>query len=192
MLRPMKTAILALGFTLIATPLFAHCDWIKGPVVGDARASLARGEVALVLKWVPEAAEPEIREAFARTMKVRGQSADARELADRWFFETVVRVHRQSEGVAYSGLRGDDYAPEPSITAGEVALESGSLEAIEKHVTAIVAAGLRERFAHARHAKEEAGATTAAGRAYVHAYAEFLHYVQGLHAAAQGGVHHEE
>jgi hypothetical protein len=186
------TIAFALILTFAAAPLFAHCDWIKGPVVADARAALAGSDVSPVLKWIPPAKEQEIRDAFARTMKVRSQSAEARELADRWFFETVVRVHRESEGAAYFGLRGDEYTPEAAITSAEEALESGSLEAVEKSVAAAVNAGLRERFAHARHAKEEAAGSTAAGREYVHAYAEFLHYVRGLHEAAKGGAHHEE
>ena len=175
-----------------ATPVFAHCDWIKGPVVADARAALAAGDVAAVLKWIPAAQEQEIRDAFARALKVRGESAEARELADRWFFETVVRVHRQSEGAAYTGLRGEDYKPEHGVVSAEEALESGSLEALEKDLSAAVAAGLRERFQHARHSREHAGHDAEAGREYVHAYAEFLHYVQGLHDAAAKAAHHEE
>ena len=175
-----------------AVPVFAHCDWIKGPVVADARAALTAGDVAPVLKWIPPANEKEIRDAFAQTVKVRAQGAEARELADRWFFETVVRVHRQSEGAAYNGLRGDDYTPEEGIMIAEAALESGSLEKVEKGLSAAVSSGLRERFEHARHAKEHAGHNAEAGREYVHAYAEFLHYVQGLHDAAKKAGHHEE
>ena len=188
----MKHAVVLFLLTFLATPLFAHCDWIKGPVVADARAALAAGDVAPVLKWVPAAKEQEIRDAFARTIKVRGQSAEARELADRWFFETLVRVHRESEGAAYHGLRGDEYTPEAGIMMAEAALESGSLEAVEKSVAAAITAGVRERFKHAQHAKEHASHNAEAGREYVHAYAEFLHYVQGLHEAAKGAAHHEE
>ena len=188
----MKHALVFVALSFLASPLFAHCDWVKGPVVLDAQAALAAGDVAGVLKWVTAANEQEIRDAFARTMKVRGQSAEARDLADRFFFETLVRLHRQAEGAPYNGLRGEEYTPDPAITLAEKALESGSLESVEKSVSAAAMAGLRERFAHAHHAKEEAGRSTAAGREYVHAYAEFLHYVQGLHEAAKGGAHHEE
>ena len=105
---------------------------------------------------------------------------------------TSTRLEPKAEGAPYNGLRGDEYTPDPAITLAEKALESGSLESVEKSVSAAAMAGLRERFAHAHHAKEEAGRSTAAGREYVHAYAEFLHYVQGLHEAAKGGAHHEE
>ena len=187
----MKFVVFVLA-VLVATPVFAHCDWIGGPVVADARAALAKGDIAPVLKWIPAAKEQDIRVAFVQTSKVRAQSAEAKELADRWFFETVVRVHRESEGAAYRGLRGGEYTPEEGIVLAEAALESGSLEKVEKGLSSAVSAGLRERFEHARHAKEHAGHNAEAGREYVHAYAEFLHYVQGLHDAAKEAAHHEE
>lgn len=191
----MKTVVrvsLCLAVLLNASPLFAHCDWVKGPVVEDARAALAAGDVAAILKWIPKESEPEIREAFSRTLEVRAKGDAARDLADRWFFETLVRVHRQSEGAPYTGLRGEDYALPEAIAAAEEALASGSIEKIEQGIAAAVAAGLRERFAHARHAKEHAAHAAEAGREYVRAYAEFLHYVQGLHDAAARASHHEE
>ncbi|HEY7862031.1 MAG TPA: DUF6448 family protein [Thermoanaerobaculia bacterium] len=188
----MRASLLLLILLFTALPAAAHCDWINGPVVADARAALAAGDVRPVLKWIPPADEKEVTEAFAKTQRARAAGGDAREIADRWFFETVVRLHRASEGFAYSGLRGEEYTPDAGIMAAEKALESGSLEKVEKELSAMVTAGLRERFAHARHTREEAAGSVAAGRESVHAYAEFLHYVQGLHAAAKGGVHHEE
>ena len=95
-----RITLLALVVSVVALPLLAHCDWITGPVVTDARAALAAGDVAGVLKWVAPADEKELRDAFARTLKVRAQGAEARELADLLFFETLVRLHRQSEGDA--------------------------------------------------------------------------------------------
>ena len=40
-------------------------------------------------------------------------SAEARELADRYFFETLVRIHRAGEGAPYTGLKpaGRDLGP---------------------------------------------------------------------------------
>ena len=184
--------IAALCLTLlIASPALAHCDWIKGPVVLDAQAALDKGDVAPVLKWIPPNREKEVRDAFAQTLAVRKESPAAKELADRWFFETVVRVHRQSEGAAYHGLRGDEYTPEEGIMIAEAALESGSLAEVEKMLDAEIAAGLRERFQHARHTKEHAAHNANAGRQWVHEYAEFIHYVLRLHQNATGAEHKE-
>lgn len=35
---------------LPASTALAHCDWIKGPVVADARTALAKGDVTPVLR----------------------------------------------------------------------------------------------------------------------------------------------
>ena len=76
----------------------AHCDTLDGPVVADARTALAQGNVAPVLKWVRPADEKEIRTAFARTTAVRNLSPEAEILADLYFFEALVRIHRAGEG----------------------------------------------------------------------------------------------
>lgn len=98
-------SILIVAALFAASPqLFAHCDSVTGPVIMDARSALAKGLVTPALKWVPAEAEQEIRDAFAKTMAARSASPEAREVADRWFFETLVRVHRASEGAPYTGL----------------------------------------------------------------------------------------
>ncbi|HOF40521.1 MAG TPA: DUF6448 family protein [Candidatus Hydrogenedentes bacterium] len=42
----------------------AHCDTLDGPVVVEAKAALANGDVTPVLKWVNKDAETEIRAAL--------------------------------------------------------------------------------------------------------------------------------
>ena len=101
-----QTAVIVLVVLLVIGPgpARAHCDTLDGPVVLDAKAALQKGDVTPVLKWVRADDEKEIREAFAKTLKVRGLGDDARDLADHHFFETLVRIHRPGEGVAYTGL----------------------------------------------------------------------------------------
>lgn len=188
-LRVMKkhvfTAVLLSLF--VVAPVFAHCDWTRGPVVLDAQSALEKGDLAPVLKWIPAESEKEVRDAFARTLSVRKAGGEAQELADRWFFETVVRLHRQSEGAPFNGLRGDEYTPDPAIVLAEKALEQGSLEAVQKSV----GAELKKRFEEAMHAKEHAAHNANAGRHYVHAYAEFVHYVLRAHQATGTGEHQD-
>jgi Family of unknown function (DUF6448) len=90
---------LTLGLTLIApTRVLAHCDGLDGPVVKAAQRALDTRNPAIALIWVQAKDEPEIRTAFERTLAVRELSPQAKELADRFFFETLVRVHRAGEG----------------------------------------------------------------------------------------------
>ena len=170
----MKCRFIIIVVLLFAPAAFAHCDWINGPVVAAARAALEKGDVTPLLRWVPAAGEAEIRQAFARTMAARAGGGAARDVADQWFFETAVRVHRASEGEAFTGIKGAaEYKPEPGIELAEHALESESLDEVD----AALRAELRKRFTAAMEAKKHAGESVEAGRRYVRAYAELLHYV---------------
>lgn len=113
--RLYTSAILFAAFATlgILTPsrAWAHCDSLDGPVVASARNALASGDVARVLHWVSADDEAEIRAAFDRTLRVRRSSAEAREMADLWFFETLVRIHRAGEGAPYTGLKPAGWEP---------------------------------------------------------------------------------
>jgi len=67
--------------------------------------ALAAGDVTPVLKWVPVNDEQLIRTAFQNTVQVRKLGGQAQKLADMYFFETLVRIHRAGEGASYTGLK---------------------------------------------------------------------------------------
>jgi len=167
----------------------AHCDTMDGPVVMTAKAALEKGDVTPVLKWIKKDDEKEVRELFQKTMIVRGKGKDAQELADRFFFETLVRIHRAGEGAPYTGLKSEPV--EPIIAAADKALESGSADELVKQVTDVVARGIRERFAYTKTAKMNSDKNVEAGREFVEAYVVFTHYVERLHEDATArGAHH--
>jgi uncharacterized protein DUF6448 len=180
----LKHLTLGLILIVVASPLFAHCDSVKGPVITTAQTALEKGDVTPVLKWVPAAKEAEIRTAFAKALAARKASPQAREIADQWFFETLVRVHRESEGAPFTGIKGADYKPEEGIELADQAIDGNSIDAVQKDLLDNVAAGLRQRFAAVQEAKKHANESVEEGRHYVHAYVEFIHYVERLHAAA--------
>jgi hypothetical protein len=165
----------------------AHCDTLSGPVVRAARVALERNDVAPLLVWVKEPQEAEVRQAFHKAMAVRGLNAAAQDLADRYFFETVVRLHRFGEGEPFTGLKEGD--PDELVQSADEAVESGVIEQVVKFVTARAAAGVRERSARLLELQGEPG--LAAGRRYVAAYVEFMHYLEALsgHAIAGSEAH---
>ena len=187
---PMRHTILAVLLTLAAAPLFAHCDSVTGPVIVEAQHALDKGDVTPVLKWVRPDDEKEIRSAFAEALKVRAKGSDAKALADRWFFETLVRIHREGEGASFTGLKGADFQVEEGIELADKAIDSKSLDAAEKALVSEVTAGLRKRFAEVVKAREHADHNVEAGRHYVHAYVEFIHYAERLHQAATTSAAH--
>ena len=76
------------------------------------------------------------------------------------------------------------------MAAADKALETGSVDALAKEVAEATEKGIRERFARAAAKKAHAGHTVEAGREYVEAYIEYVHYVERLHADATGVAHH--
>jgi len=175
----------------ISQTVRAHCDTLDGPVVTTAKMALEKGDVTAVLKWVQKKDEQEIKKAFESTLAVRKLGPQAKTLADMYFFEMLVRIHRAAEGAGYTGLKPVG-SVEPPIAAADKALESGSVNDLVKEITGIVSAGIRERFNHVVEAKKHADESVEAGRQYVKAYVEFVHYVEGLHLAAVGPASHSE
>lgn len=173
-------------------PAFAHCDTLDGPVIRDAQTALDTGDVTPVLKWIKKDFEEEIRSVFNHTLAVRKLSPEARELADRYFFETLVRVHRAGEGAPFTGLKPAGAEMNPGVRAADAALESGSIDATIKLVNDEVARGIRERFVRVREARKHMNESVEAGREYVEAYVEYVHYVEGLFERAEGGAAHHE
>jgi hypothetical protein len=173
----------------------AHCDTMDGPVVKDAQTALQAADVTSVLKWVQPQDEKSIRKAFAQTLEVRKQSEAARDLADRYFFETLVRVHRAGEGAPYTGLKPAGEV-EPGIAAADEALEGGSADELVKTVAASVSQGIQQRYEHALHARHEAVVQPQdvdSGRRAVAAYVQYIHYVERIDKAAAAPAHaHEE
>jgi len=168
--------------------LYGHCDTMNGPVVLDAKKAIEKGEVTAVLKWVKTEYEKTIRDLFKKTLIVRAKGPEAKSLADNYFFETLVRLHRAGEGAPYTGLKTDP--PEPIVAESDKALEAGSVDALVKALSKHLEEGIRERFARATAARKRAGANVASGRAYVEAYITFMHYVEGVHQAILSGDEH--
>jgi len=169
----------------------AHCDTLDGPVVESARKSLATGDVTPVLKWVSIDVEQVIRTAFQNTMEVRKLGGQAQKLADMYFFETLVRIHRAGEGATYTGLK-PGVGVDPAIALADKALESGSVDKLVGVLTDATAKGIRERFRRALETRKHADKSVNAGREFVEAYVIFTHYVEELHASIKGGTEHRE
>jgi hypothetical protein len=181
------------GIVLLCTALnknaFAHCDTLDGPVVQTARIAIEKGDVTPLLKWVRPDDEKEIKAAFMKTLTVRKQGDEAKELADKYFFETLVRIHRAGEGAPYTGLKPGE-AVDPAVALADKALQNGSFDKLVTVLTNAMAIGIRERFAKAYENQKHADDSVAAGREFVESYVIFTHYVEGLHGLIKGGADH--
>jgi Family of unknown function (DUF6448) len=179
--------ILILG---TAGSALAHCDTLDGPVVNLARQALAKGDVKIVLPWVAADKEAEIRKAFDLAIAVRGKGEKERELADMYFFETLVRIHRDGEGAPYAGLKPAGLNLGPAIPAADKALDTGNPGPLLKLINETTHAGIHKYYMEAKERKAHAGESVEAGRAYVQAYVPYLHFVERLHVDATTPIAH--
>lgn len=168
----------------------AHCDTLDGPVIILAKQALEKKDVKIVLPWVAKEKEGEILHAFELATAVRGKGEKEKELADRYFFETLVRVHREGEGAPFTGLKPAGLDLGPAIPAADKALESGNPEPLLKLVNEKIHAGIHKYYVEAREKKARAGESVEAGRAYVQAYVPYLHFVERLYEDATKPIAH--
>jgi len=170
--------------------LFAHCDGMDGPVIGAAKNALDTGDINLVLFWVQKKDETEIKKAFQKTLAVRKLNPAAKELADMYFFETLVRIHRDGEGEPYTGIKPAGRDLGPAIPAADKSIADGKLEPLYKILTDKIHEGLHERFNEVMKKRDFKKDDVTAGREFVEAYVPFVHYIEALYdAAAKGGGH---
>ncbi len=159
----------------------AHCDTMDGPVVTDARAALEAGDVVPVLKWIPVEDETRIKAAFENTLAVREVDARVRELADRYFFETLVRLHRASEGAPFTGIQPAGTPVEPVIAEADRALAARSISHLAQHLNEALRDQITHRFERVLSSSDVKDSSVAQGREFVEAYVEFTHFVERLH-----------
>ena len=185
LLQIARSTIVAMMVLFVASgSAAAHCDGMDGPVVAAARRALETGDANPVLIWVQQKDEAEVKLAFQTTLKVRSLSPEARELADRYFFETVVRLHRTAEGAPYTGLKPAGRDLGPAIPAADEALAEGSSEPLQQLLTKALQSGLREHFERTLARKKFRADDLARGRQYVEAYVEYVHYVERIYEAS--------
>ena len=185
------TLLTALFITVLSLPQAAqaHCDTVNGPVAVAAREALATEDVDKVLVWVTKDQEAELEATYRQAMKVYEQGGKSKELAERYFMENAVRLHRLAEGMSYTGLKPAQPHPE-AIQKADKALEIEELNP----ATDLLITDMKEKASHlfkeAVKAKEHKNESVAAGRKWVNAYVKFAIYIEGLHHTIQAGPAH--
>lgn len=159
--------------------VLSHCDTKDGPVVADAITAIGQNNVNYTLKWVQPEHEKEITEAFSLIMKVRTLSPEAKELADNYFYETLVRLHRTGEGMPYTGVKPHGTPIDERILAADRSIELGSMAPLEKLVPKDKIPELQKRFEKVLSLKNFDVNDVKAGRDYVEAYVRYFHFAEG-------------
>jgi hypothetical protein len=165
---------------------------MDGPVVKAATKALETGNVNLILPWVPKKAEAEFKKAFRRTLRARKQGKEASGLADYWFFETAVRLHREGEGAPYTGLKPAGLDWGPVVPRADKAIEQGNAKEAIEFLLHTVEEELQERFKRAMAKKNYDENDVDAAREYVQAMLGFVLYSHHLYTYIKGGGDHGE
>jgi hypothetical protein len=191
----MKNAVhamvmIALISMTVTTRLLAHCDSMDGPVIKDAQRALESDDVTPVLKWVSAEDEDAVREVFELTTSTRGQSKAVQKIADNYFFETLVRIHRASEGEGFTGLKPAG-SVEPAIAATDRALAEGEIDQLADRIAVAVRDGIKQRFDKAYQGRSTAEESVEQGREYVEAYVALTHFIEAIHHTVSHGASHK-
>lgn len=173
---------------IVALPTMAsaHCDTMDGPTIGDAKKAIETKNVNYALKWVTPENAKEISQTFELSMKVRNLSPEAKELADKYFFENLVRIHRAGESAPYTGVKPSGTPIDEKVLAADKSIEIGNLSPIEKMVPQDKMPELKERFEKVMSLKNFDVNNVEAGREYIEAYVSFFKFAEGEEEHAEG------
>jgi hypothetical protein len=162
---------------------------MDGPVVIAARQALEKEDVNLILPYVKEDATADVKSAFDKAVRARKVDPAAREVADLYFYETAVRLHRAGEGAPYTGIKPAGLDVGPVIPVAEKAIEAGSPDALIRLLTDTLRHEVENRFEHMKHLREHRPGDVAKAREYVEAMLGLEVYSHQLYQAMKAKPH---
>lgn len=168
--------------------VFAHCDTMDGPVITDAKKAIQQKNVNFVLKWVRPESEKELKRTFSLISKVRILSPEAKEVSDKYFFDTLVRLHRSGEGLGFTGVKPSGTPINEKIKAADKSILIGNLSPLKGLVKEENIPELKKRFNKVLSLKKFEPNNIDAGREYVEAYVQFFHYAEGEEESHGGHI----
>lgn len=185
----MRSLLLLFAFMLASISGFAHCDSYDGPVIKDALKALDQNNVHLVLKWIEPQQEKEIIPLFHKTYSLKNQDKEVYAIVEKNFLETLVRLHRETEGEPFTGLK-----PVGSMTTliamADNSIAKNNVEDVIKTVTNHLEQVLRERYATVAKLSKTKDNSVEQGREYVHAYVQYTHTLEFLEHLLHGEISH--
>jgi len=187
-LRTLLSPLLILLLLIFSTNVsFAHCVTMDGALIKDAKISINKNNVNYVLKWVQPQYESEIRDAFLLAMKVRKLGPDAQILSDKYFFDTLVRLHREGEGVPFTGVKPSGTPVDEKVLAADKSIEAGNLNPLKELIPEEMFPELESRFKNVMSRRNFDVNNVTDGREYIEAYVQFFKFAEG----EEDHAHHE-
>lgn len=183
----LSIAILALLMFFGSQPVSAHCDSYDGPTIKDAIKALETNNLSLVLKWVTHEQEAEIISLFYVTYSLRNGDKAVYAIVEKHFFETLVRLHRETEGAAYTGLKPAG-TTKKIIQLSDQALENKNIDELLGKLNNHIGKVIREKYEKVAALEKVKNESPEKGREYVEAYVDYTHTLEAIHdLTVQGG-----
>jgi hypothetical protein len=178
--------ILALPITSVA-----HCDSYDGPVIIDAYKALETNNVSLVLKWISQEQEQEIISLFNKTYKLKSGDKQIYQIVEKYFLETLVRLHRETEGAPYTGLKPAGTTKQ-IVVMSDNAINSKSVNDLVVKLNGHIEKVIREKFNLVSTLEKVKDQSPEKGREYVKAYVDYTHTLEAIHDILEHGGGHAE
>jgi hypothetical protein len=166
-----------------------HCDSKDGPVVKAAQKALEAGNVDLILPFVKQDGEKELRQAFELALEARKAGGAAQRVADEYFFETAVRIHRRGEGAPFTGLKPAGLDVGPVIPVAERAIDSGNPEKLTELLVHELTHQIHHRLTEVQELKASAGQSVPSAREYTEAMLGLQVWSHSLYTAMRVSAH---
>lgn len=187
-----RMLLVATSFLLMAfgsLPVLAHCDSYDGPVIKDAIKALETNNLNLVLKWVSHEQEQEIKALFNKTYSLKNGDKEVYTVVEKYFFETLVRLHRETEGAPYTGLKPAGKT-EHIIQLSDHAIESKDIDGLLKKLNNHIEKVVREKYLKVESCDKVRNESIEKGREYVKAYVDYTHTLEAIHNILEHGMEH--
>ena len=170
-------------------PASAHCDSYDGPVIQDAVKALKTNNVNMVLKWVDKEQEQEITGLFNKTYNLINGDKEVYAIVEKHFLETLVRLHRETEGASYTGLKPAGETKQ-IVQLSDHAIESKDIEDLLVKLNSHVDEVVREKYQKVAAFDKVKNESVEKGREYVAAYVDYTHTLEAIHDLLEGGFDH--
>lgn len=182
-------AIVSLLMLVVSFPASAHCDSYDGPVIKEAMKALETNNVNLVLKWIDADQEKEIIPLFNKTYSLKNGDKEVYAIVQKHFLETLVRLHRETEGEPYTGLKPAGTTKQ-IVQLSDHALESKDIDDLLEKLNNHVDNAVREKYLKVASLDKVKNQSIEQGREYVAAYVDYTHTLEIIHDILESGVQH--
>ncbi len=173
----------------ISMPASAHCDSYDGPVIKDAMKALETNNVNLVYKWITQEQEAEITAMFNKTYRLKIGDKEIYSIVEKHFLETLVRLHRETEGAPYTGLKPAGTTKQ-IIVMSDKAIENNDIDGLLTKLNNHIGNIIKEKYHKVETLSKVKNNSDEEGRAYVDAYVDYTHSLEALHDILEGGGGH--